>query len=41
VLPHLKGLDPRRTDAVLRAFQQLEILERESVVLVMPEIAVR
>jgi protease IV len=41
VLPHLKGLDPRRAEAVLRAFQQLEILEREGVVLMMPELAVR
>jgi protease IV len=41
VLPHLQGLDPRRTEAVLRAFQQLEILQQEGVVLMMPEIAVR
>jgi protease-4 len=41
VLPHLKGLDPERTSAVLRAFQQLEILEREGVVLMIPEFMVR
>ena len=40
-LPHLRGLDPRRVDAVLRAFEQLEILEREGVVLMTPEITVR
>jgi protease IV len=40
-LPYLKGLDPQRSEAVLRAFQQLEILEREGVVLMAPEISLR
>jgi protease-4 len=40
-LPHLKGLDPQRAESVLRAFQQLEILNREGVVLMTPEISVR
>jgi protease-4 len=39
--PYLKGLDPQRTESVFRAFQQLEILEREGVVLMTPEISVR
>jgi protease IV len=40
-LPYLRGLDPQRADAVVRAFLQLETLQREGVVLMMPEIEVR
>ena len=36
-LPYLRGLDPQRTDAMLRVFQQMEILDREGVVLMTPE----
>ena len=41
LLPQLRGLDPARVDAVLRAFCQLEILNREGVVLMTPELMVR
>jgi protease IV len=40
-LPYLQGLDPQRAEAVVRAFQQLEILNREGVVLMTPEIEFR
>jgi len=40
-LPYLRGLDPQRAETVLRAFIQLETLQREGVVLMMPEIEVR
>jgi protease IV len=40
-LPYLRGLDPQRADAVLRAMLQLQTLQREGVVLMMPEIEVR
>ncbi|MCI0358950.1 MAG: signal peptide peptidase SppA [Planctomycetaceae bacterium] len=40
-LPYLRGMDPQRVDSVLRAFQQLQILEEEGVVLMTPEILVR
>jgi protease-4 len=40
-LPYLGALDRERAQAVLRAFQQLEILEHEGVVLMAPEILVR
>jgi protease-4 len=38
VAPYLRDLDPRRTAAVASALCQLEILQREGVVLSMPEI---
>jgi protease-4 len=37
-LPYLRNLDPRKVDAVLRAFRQLETLNQEGVVLMTPEI---
>lgn len=37
-LPHLEGLDPRRMSAVLRALQQLKILQRDGISLAMPEL---
>jgi len=40
-LSNLRGLDNERADAILRAFQQLEILHREGIVLMTPEILVR
>jgi protease IV len=40
-LPYLQGLDPQRAEAVVRAFQQLEILNREGVVLMTPEVEFR
>ena len=36
--PYLQGLDPRRLSAVTSVFRRLEILQREGVVLTMPEI---
>ena len=36
--PYLQNLDPRRTAAVVSVFQRLEILQKEGVVLTMPEI---
>ena len=36
--PYLQGLDPQRTAAVASVFQRLEILQKEGVVLTMPEI---
>jgi len=36
--PYLQNLDPQRTAAVASVFQRLEILQREGVVLTMPEI---
>lgn len=36
--PYLANLDPRRTAAVISVLQRLEILEKEGVVLTMPEI---
>jgi protease-4 len=38
VLPYLRNLDPRKVDAVLRAFRQLDTLSQEGVVLMTPEI---
>ena len=40
-LPYLSALDRERAQAVMRAFQQLEILQHEGVVLMAPEILVR
>lgn len=40
-LPYLRQLDERHAGAVLRALQQLEILNREGVVLMTPEVLVR
>jgi protease IV len=37
-LPYLRNLDPRKVDAVLQAFRQLETLDQEGVVLMTPEI---
>jgi protease-4 len=37
-LPYLHDLDPQKVDAVLRAFRQLDTLNREGVVLMTPEI---
>ena len=36
--PYLKNLDPRRTSAVASVLRRLEVLEKEGVVLTMPEI---
>jgi protease-4 len=36
--PYLRNLDPRRTAAVASVFRRLEILQKEGVVLTMPEI---
>jgi protease IV len=36
--PYLRNLDPRRTAAVISALRQIEILQKEGVVLSMPEI---
>lgn len=36
--PYLQNLDPQRTAAITSVFQRLEILQREGVVLTMPEI---
>jgi len=36
--PYLQNLDPRRTAAVVSALRRLEILQKEGVVLTMPEI---
>ena len=40
-LPHLKGLDRDRLDAVKAALRRLDLLGQERAVLVMPEISVR
>jgi len=37
-LPYLRDLDQRKVDAVLRGFQQLEVLQHEGIVLMTPEI---
>jgi hypothetical protein len=36
--PYLQNLDPQRTAAIASVFQRLEILQKEGVVLTMPEI---
>jgi len=36
--PYLKDLDPVRTSAIFSALQRLQILQREGIVLGMPEI---
>jgi protease IV len=36
--PYLQNLDPQRVAAVVSAFRRLEILQKEGVVLTMPEI---
>jgi protease-4 len=36
--PYLQNMDPRRTTAVLSVLRRLEVLEKEGVVLTMPEI---
>jgi protease-4 len=38
-LPYLRHLDPRRVAAIKTALQHLQLLEREGVLLMMPEIA--
>lgn len=40
-LPHLRGLDPARVKAVTSALRNLQLLQREGAVLLMPEIGVR
>jgi protease-4 len=40
-LPHLKGLDPQRLEAVLGALQRMQLLQRERVILTMPVISIR
>lgn len=40
-IPQLRGLDPERIASVLHAFQQLQILQDEGVVLMTPEFFVR
>jgi protease-4 len=39
--PYLQNLDPVRTAAVFSVFQRLEILQKEGVVVTMPEILTR
>jgi hypothetical protein len=36
--PYLQNLDPRRTAAIASVLSRLEILQREGVVLTMPEL---
>lgn len=36
--PYLQNLDPQRTGAVISALRRLEILQREGIVVSMPEI---
>jgi hypothetical protein len=38
-MPYLKGLDPQRVKAIGRALRTLQLMQREGVMLVMPEIA--
>jgi protease-4 len=40
-LPHLKGLDPGRLETVKAALRRLDLLGRERVLLMMPEIGIR
>jgi protease IV len=40
-LPYLKGLDPKRLEAVKAALRQLDLLQQERAALVMPEIGIR
>jgi protease-4 len=37
-LPHLKGLDPQRVQAISSVLERLLLLQREGVILTMPEI---
>jgi hypothetical protein len=39
-LPYLRHLDPRRVAAVTGALQHLQLLDKEGVLLMMPEIAI-
>lgn len=40
-LPHLRGLDPARVKAITSALRNLQLLQRDGAVLLMPEIGVR
>ena len=39
-MPYLRHLDPHRVAAVKAALQHLQLMQRESVLLIMPEIAI-
>lgn len=39
-MPHLKHLDPKRVEVVLRGLRSLQILQQEGVILMMPELMV-
>jgi protease-4 len=36
-LPHLRHMDPRRVQAIVRALEQLQLMQQEGVILMMPE----
>jgi protease IV len=36
-LPYLKGLDPKRVELVVQALQRLQLIQKEGVILMMPE----
>ncbi len=39
-MPYLRGLDPHRVDAIIRALKQLQMLQEEGVLLMMPEVLI-
>jgi protease-4 len=36
-LPYLKGLDPKRVELITQALQRLQLIQKEGVILMMPE----